>query len=54
MPFGTFNNCLQTADTSPLEPDALEHKFYAAGVGNVLTVDIETGQTEELIQIIGP
>ena len=31
VPAGTFNNCLETEETSPLEPDALEHKFYSAG-----------------------
>jgi hypothetical protein len=35
-----------------LEPDALEDKFYASGVGNVLTVDEETGDRCELVQII--
>jgi hypothetical protein len=35
----------------PLEPDALEHKFYADGVGNVLTVDEETGERLELVRI---
>ena len=54
VPAGSFSNCLETADTTPIEPDALEHKFFAAGVGNVQTVDIETGETEDLIQIVGP
>ena len=51
---GPFTNCLETAETSPLEPDALEHKFYAAGVGNVRTVDLVTGETSDLVQIITP
>ena len=46
-----FDNCLKTKETSPLEPDALENKFYAAGVGNLLTNDLETGEKSELIQI---
>ena len=54
VPFGSFTNCLKTDETSPLEPDALEHKFYEAGVGNVLTIDEETGERLELVQIIGP
>ena len=55
VPAGTFNNCLETEETSPLEPDALEHKSYSAGVGNVLTVDLTTGERSELVQIIvGP
>ncbi|HSP96158.1 MAG TPA: hypothetical protein VL049_02785 [Candidatus Dormibacteraeota bacterium] len=52
--YGTLANCLETADTSPLEPDALEHRYYAAGVGNLRTVDLQTGETEDLVQITGP
>ncbi len=56
VPFGTYTgNALETEETSPLEPDANEHKFYVAGVGNVLTIDEETGEREELTNIIvGP
>lgn len=52
VPFGTFDHCLVSQETTPLEPDALEDKFYAAGVGNVLTVDRVSGERDELIQII--
>jgi hypothetical protein len=52
VPFGTFDHCLKSEETTPLEPDALEHKFYAPGVGNVLTVDEITGERDELVQII--
>jgi hypothetical protein len=51
VPDGSFNNCLETAETSSLEPGALEHKFYAAGVGNLLTVDLVTGERLQLIQV---
>src|SRR5262245_2717668 len=51
---GSFSNCLQSQETTPLETDLLEHKFYAPGVGNVLTVDAHTGSRVELIQIITP
>jgi hypothetical protein len=51
VPVGTFNKCLKTSETTPLEPDVLEDKFYARGVGNVLTIDRETGARSELIQI---
>jgi hypothetical protein len=49
-----FDNCLETAETSPLEPDALEYKFYFPGVGNVLTIDEVTGDRSELVEIIPP
>jgi hypothetical protein len=29
----------------------LENKFYAAGVGNLLTIDATTGERVELVQI---
>jgi hypothetical protein len=34
-PAGTFENCLKTEETSPLEPDAKEYKYYAPGIGLV-------------------
>ena len=49
-----FDNCLKTKETSPLEPDVVENKFYAAGIGNLLTIDLTTGEKSELLQIIPP
>ncbi len=51
VPAGSFTNCLETKETTPLEPDLLENKFYAAGVGNLLTIDATTGERVELVQI---
>ena len=51
VPGGTFHNCLKSQETTPLETDLLEDKFYAPGVGNVLTVDATTGDREELVRI---
>jgi hypothetical protein len=51
VPAGTFQNCLKSKETTPLEPDLLEYKYYAPGVGNVLTVDSRTGDREELVRI---
>lgn len=50
--YGTFNNCLKTADWNALEPDApMEFKYYAPNVG-VVKEEIE-GSTEyvDLISI---
>ena len=33
VPAGTFEHCLKTRETTPLEPDEKEHKFYAPEVG---------------------
>jgi hypothetical protein len=51
VPAGSFTNCLKSKKTTPLETDLLEYKFYAPGVGNVLTVDARTGDREELVEI---
>ena len=52
VPAGTFTNCLKSREKSPLEPDVVEDKFYAPGVGDVLEVDESTGDRTELVQII--
>lgn len=43
VPFGSFEHVLMTKDFTPLEPDLLEHKFYAPDVGPVLTLAISGG-----------
>jgi hypothetical protein len=42
------DNCLQTADYTPIEPDVVEHKFYKPGTGLILEVDPETEERVEL------
>jgi hypothetical protein len=54
VPFGMFRNCVETADFTPLEPDVLEHKYYAPGIGLVLEVDVETGERVELVDLQMP
>ncbi len=44
-------NCLITEDTTPLEPDVLEHKYYAPGVGFIYELKPKTGETLELVEI---
>ena len=50
VPLRRYRNTLMTLDYNPLEPDILEAKFYARGVGIVLAVGM-SGDTdrEELI-----
>ena len=43
VPFGRFEGCLKTEETTHLEPDVLEHKYYCPGLGHALTVDLEAG-----------
>ncbi|MDJ0656032.1 MAG: hypothetical protein QNJ40_17850 [Xanthomonadales bacterium] len=41
--------CLVVRDTTPLEPDADESKYYAPGVGLILEIDNESGERVELV-----
>jgi hypothetical protein len=50
VPFGTFTGVVQTADSTPLEPAILEHKFYARGVGVVLERDVRGG--DEVVRLV--
>lgn len=52
VPAGTFNGCAQTEDLTPIEPDVLEAKYYAPGVGVVLEVNLVDGERVELIEVI--
>jgi hypothetical protein len=47
VPFGTFGNTLKTKDYSPLEPNVVEQKYYAPGVGPVLAVTVSGGSDRE-------
>jgi hypothetical protein len=50
VPFGEFTGALETEDTTPLEPDVVEHKFYVRDVGPVLALQINgESQREELV-----
>jgi hypothetical protein len=43
-------DCLMTTDYTPLEPDVVENKFYAPGLGLIAEVDPDTGDRVELIE----
>jgi hypothetical protein len=36
VPYGDYEDCLETKEWTPLEPGVAEHKYYAPGVGLVL------------------
>lgn len=38
---GTFKNCLKTKETTPVEPDNVEYKLYAPGIGLVQDGDLK-------------
>jgi hypothetical protein len=43
VPAGTYHDMFQTRNFSPIEPDVVEEKFYARGVGVVLEVTVSGG-----------
>lgn len=50
---GTFNGCIQTEDFTPVEPDALEHKYYAPGIGFIFEFKPDDGEMLELVSYSG-
>ena len=52
VPFGHFTDLLLTKDTIAIEPDVLEYKLYAKGIGPVLVLGVSGGAgREELIDM---
>lgn len=54
IPYGSFDNVVQTHDFSPLEPELQEDKYYAQGIGAVKVVDLTTGVEEVLVEFTAP
>jgi hypothetical protein len=40
VPYGSFDNAMLTAETTRLEPAALDHKYYVKGVGEVAEIAV--------------
>jgi hypothetical protein len=51
--YGTFDNCLVTFETTPLDKTSREFKYYKLGVGLILTLEDKGSIRDELISI-GP
>ena len=55
VPAGSYKQLLMTKEFTPLEPDVLEDKFYAQGVGPVLALTVGGGTgREELVELKRP
>jgi hypothetical protein len=50
VPYGTFQNCLKTKETNPLDPGFEEFKYYAPDVG-FIKAEPAAGGVEELAEI---
>jgi hypothetical protein len=52
VPYGSFHHVLVTREWSPLDPGQVEHKYYAAGVGNIKEVAVKgVPETLELVNV---
>jgi hypothetical protein len=52
VPFGTFDDVIRTRDWTPLEPDVVEEKTYARGVGLVHEAKVsEADQSEQTVLV---
>ena len=52
VPYGCFDDLLQTREWTPLEPNVTEHKYYAEGVGFVLSVMVRGGrERSQLVRV---
>lgn len=52
VPYGCFDNLLLTKEWTPLEPDVVEHKYYAKDIGFIREVVVKGGkERSELVRI---
>jgi hypothetical protein len=49
VPAGLFDQVLVTREYTPLEPNLLEHKFYAPKVGPVLAITVKGGSSRAVL-----
>jgi hypothetical protein len=54
IPFGTFDGVLMTREFTPLEPDVVEQKFYARGVGQIQALQTSGGSSREELRAYEP
>jgi hypothetical protein len=54
IPLGSFTDVVKTKDYTPLEPDQLENKYYAQGIGVVKEVNVNSGEEALLIEFTPP
>jgi hypothetical protein len=51
VPYGHFHHVLVTFETTPLDPTDRSIKSYAAGVGDVLEKELQTGEVSKLVSL---
>src|SRR5882724_8233711 len=56
VPYGSFDGCVETKETTALAPGDVENKYYCPGTGLVSSHDvgsIDAGKTEDLTSVNG-
>ena len=51
IPLGTYTNCIKTKNWTALEPDAMENKIYAPGIGLIKEINITDNFEIKLVMI---
>lgn len=51
VPAGTFTDCIEIVEHSPLDPQDVVAKYYAPGYGMVLEVDLTDGERLQLLEV---
>lgn len=51
VPAGTFTDCIEIVEQTPLDPQDVVAKYYAPGYGMVLEVDLTDGSRLELLEV---
>jgi hypothetical protein len=54
VPYGTFRDALLTQETTRLEPDVVDHKYYVKGVGEVAELSVKGPQERALLVTYRP
>jgi hypothetical protein len=49
VPLRSFRHTMLTKEWTPLEPDVLDHKFYARGIGTVLEETVKGGDERNVL-----
>jgi hypothetical protein len=44
VPYGSFDGCLETRETTAIEPGVVDRKYYVKGIGQVSEVMVKGGQ----------
>lgn len=50
----TYSDVLKTIEFTPIDPEVLEYKYYAPGIGVVKEEDPESGEVVELVEVTIP